>query len=167
VLVSAEVGSLARGDLEPEPYPFFVRYTAEPDSIERETAVTFNDQYILSAPSFTVEDAQTLTVDLYWSTPFPTGERPIVTVFVHVLDTQTGSLIGQSDTIPAHGFWPTDWWTKNLTIHDQHTIKLTIPFDSDSHHVLVGVYPVGQADKRLPILNKIGTPSSDTWRIIP
>ncbi|MCB0036608.1 MAG: hypothetical protein KDE51_21395 [Anaerolineales bacterium] len=172
-VVSATGGSLARGDLEPDPYPFFVRYTAEPDSIEKEVVVSFGQpsvgpQYVLNNPSFTIiEEKQSITVDLYWSTLAVAAERPAVTVFVHVLDTQTGMLIGQSDTIPAHGYWPSEWWTNNLIVHDQHTIELTIPFDSDSHHVLVGLYPVGQPDARLPIVNNTDEPTRDTWRITP
>lgn len=167
-VVSATVGSLARGDLEPDPYPFFVRYTAEPDSIEKEKVVSFAQKYALNNPSFTIlEEKQSIAVDLYWSALTTAADRPAVTVFVHVLDIQTGTLIGQSDTIPAQGYWPTEWWTNNLIVHDQHTIELTIPFDPDSHHVLVGLYPLGQSDARLSVVNDAGEPTSDTWRITP
>jgi hypothetical protein len=145
-LVSAELGSMARGDLEPTPYPLFVRYMAQPwgTSAHPPTAV-YDDFYILwDEPTLHHNEGQ-LQVVLYWTvTHDGADERPPLTVFVHLLDTQTGQLIAQSDAPPAGGFWPSPAWRPDLLVEDVHTISLAEPYNPSQHHLVVGLYPSGQ-----------------------
>lgn len=169
-VISAEVGPLARGDLEPEAYPFYVRYeVSERMGLKLEESIRFNNQYELHVPADVTVDteSQTVMVDLYWSSALAAENRPPVTVFVHVLDTESGILSGQSDTIPAQGYLPSEWWSADVIVHDRHEIVLTAPFNPDRHHILVGLYPVGQPNQRLPIVDDAGQPARDSWRVTP
>lgn len=147
--VSAAEGSLARGDLEPEPYPLFVRYAAQPWPTQRPMVALLGDLYALHTPTLTV-DGTHLTADLFWSVvPTSTAAseaRPPLTVFIHVLDKATGQLVAQSDAPPAQGYWPSPTWRPDLLIQDTHQLTLPTPYTADRYQIVVGLYPSGRAD---------------------
>ncbi len=65
VLVSAETGSLARGDLEAEAYPLYVRYAVEPAPSLPKMA-TFGEQFGLHQVDVVETEDGKLLVDLVW-----------------------------------------------------------------------------------------------------
>lgn len=158
-LISAETGSLGRGDLEPEPYPLFVHFQREP--IPPRAALTrFGDNIHLEQVEVAQTDPLHLAVTLTWSTDAPITETLVA--FVHVSD--DGFLIGQDDQQPAQGYWPTTWWQPDLLVRDQHLITLDEAYDPARHPVIVGLY---SADTliRLPVFTPNGAPIGDTWQI--
>jgi len=59
-------------------------------------------------------------------------------VFVHWLAAD-GSLIGQNDSVPRAGLYPTSAWLSDETIQDEHTLTLTGALEGQTH-VEVGLY---------------------------
>lgn len=150
-IVTAELGSWARGDLEPTPYPLFVRYTAQPWPKNGHTpAAVYDDFYILWAEPQLEVNGDVLRVKLHWTVATDgAAERPPLTVFVHLLDKQTGQLIAQSDAPPAGGFWPSPTWRPDLLVQDIHHLTLPEPYDSGRHQLVIGLYPSGQPENPL------------------
>ena len=156
--VTAEWGSLARGDLEPTPYPLFGRFSAQPWAGQMAghvpTAV-YGDGYLLWEPPQLVPTAQALQVTLWWTIAQEmemAEPRPSLTVYIHLLDTHTGQLIAQSDAPPAQGLWPSPAWRPDLLVQDKHTIPLPTPYDPTRHHLVVGLYPSGQPELGLTVV---------------
>jgi hypothetical protein len=76
----------------------------------------------------------TLTLQLIWS-----ARQPVATsykVFVHALDEQ-GSLVAQSDAVPADWQRPTTSWHPDELVLDAHT--LVLPY-SGRYQVIAGLY---------------------------
>ena len=157
VWVSA--GPLAQGDLEPEPYPFFVQYQAVGISPDDRLQANFANQLHLTSAQTSLAAPDRLLVDLVWTTPAGVAQ-PLV-VFVHVLD-PAGNFIGQSDAPPAQGYWANTWWQPGLWLHDRHEIELTQPFDASQHTILVGLYE-SNTHRRLPVTDPSGVPVGDSW----
>jgi len=166
-IVSSEIGALAQGDLEPKPYPLYIRYvsdvvTGDIAGEQRTESIlaNFDDAIQLRKAEVKPIDQQQLQVDLYWSADGDV-DVPIVT-FVHVEDAT--SLIGQSDSIPSQANWPSKWWKPGLLIHDQHLLQLNGAFDEDQHQIRVGIYR-SDTEERLPIRDLEGTYVGDSWLI--
>ena len=164
-LVSGTVGSLAQGDLEPAPYPLFIRYAIEPAE-NRPILANFDNTIQLRGAEVTRLGPKQLQIDLYWSTDAG-SEEPVV-AFVHLVDPDKGvdGLIGQSDNVPGQGYWPNQWWQSGLTIHDQHIIELKDEYDINQQQILVGLYYAGSTEQ-LPILTEDGLSAGDTWLLRP
>ncbi|MDJ0756498.1 MAG: glycosyltransferase family 39 protein [Ardenticatenaceae bacterium] len=156
VVVDVGVGPLARGDLEPEPYPLYINYAIDSSSDlpERSPLAIFLSeskswQFDLVASDVQHLSNQKLAVNLFWSTRSAEPVGTPLTVFVHVFDQSTGKLIGQDDGQPAAGYWDISWLRPGVVVKDQRELVLTTPFDLDQHQIFVGVYPSGQPELRL------------------
>jgi 4-amino-4-deoxy-L-arabinose transferase-like glycosyltransferase len=162
-IVSSEIGGLAQGDLEPEPYPLYIRYVSDIVGEQRTGPILANFDNTIQLRKVEVKpiDQRQIQVDLYWSADRDV-DMPIVT-FVHVEDAT--SLIGQSDSVPSQANWPSKWWKPGLLIHDQHLLQLNGAFDEDHHHILVGIYR-SDTEERLPIRDLDGTYVGDSWLIM-
>ncbi|HET6317996.1 MAG TPA: hypothetical protein VFG86_16195, partial [Chloroflexota bacterium] len=78
-----------------------------------------------------------LTLTLFWR-----ASRPLaldLTVFNHVLDAG-GKVVGQRDSQPDNGAYPTTEWATGVTIVDQHRIKLAGDAAVSSYSIEVGLY---------------------------
>lgn len=124
-------GSLARGDLEPEPYVLNGRFSWQPSSSSAGAMATFGDFTLVDAHILAQSDS-TLSVELAWT---GTGNA---TAFVHVL--HDGNRIGQSDAPIGSGYLPPDWLHTNLVVREQHHIPLSQPYDPAHNVVLIGLY---------------------------
>ncbi len=62
-------------------------------------------------------------VTLYWQAEGIPQED--YTVYVHLLDGD-GELLGQDDSPPRKGAYPTSWWLPGQVVTDQHTIRLPV-----------------------------------------
>jgi 4-amino-4-deoxy-L-arabinose transferase-like glycosyltransferase len=163
-LVSAQAGSLAQGDLEPAPYPLYVRYesrdaagqTKAPD----ESGLANFDNFIQlrGAEISPLADGR-LKVDLYWSLVSEGMDRQVV-AFVHVRGPE--GLIGQSDSVPGDGYWPVQWWRTGLIIADSRVLALDVPYEREKHQILIGLYDAITRDN-LFVLNQDGVPASEAW----
>jgi hypothetical protein len=151
--------SLVRGDLEPEPYPLYMRFDVQPLPPSNVLA-RFGDHIQLQSAVATFPDAHTLQIDLDWHTTLPLAEDYVV--FVHVID-ETG-LVAQSDRMPAFNTMPTTQWQTHWLVHDSHTISLPQPFDKNSHRVYIGLY-LPENVTRLPAFSPENAPIGDNWQL--
>ncbi len=166
VLISITEGPLARGDLEPQPYPLYVRYegvTIEPPAEK----VVFDERLALHDASSENLPMQRLQVDLYWSTREPEPAHPVPTVFVHVVSQQMAAgapPIGQSDGPLAQGYWPVAAWQPGQVIHERRIIDMQEPLDLAHHEILVGLYDA-VTGVRLSAYSPQGELLGDSWRL--
>jgi hypothetical protein len=153
-LISSKTGTLARGDLEEQPYPLYVRYHAQP-APNWPIVANFNNQLQLRQAAFASLSPSQLQIDLYWSTETAVTQ-PLIT-FIHIIG--PSGLIAQDDTAPAKGRW--SWWQPGLIIHDQHIINLPEPFNKN-HQIIIGLYDAN-SQIRLPLIGK----TADNWQLHP
>jgi len=159
VLLSAQTGGLAQGDLEPEPYPLYIRYTLE-RSTGRPTLANFGDMVMLRGAEVSVENERRLEIELLWSAAAKLDESLVA--FVHVSG-QDG-LVGQSDSKPSQGNWPTEYWPVGVLVRDRHTIDLDQAYNNSDHEITVGLFEQSSRE-RLPLLDARGLVLGDVWTI--
>ncbi len=123
-------GSLARGDLESEPYPLYARFSWQEPTVTGVMA-DFGD-FSLVETAVLKQTNDKLIIELAWT---GTGN---VTAFVHIL--HDGSLIGQSDAPIGSGHLPSGWLRTGLIIRDQHHIPLSQPYIPRTDQLLIGIY---------------------------
>lgn len=161
-LIQAQLGSLARGDLEPQAYPLYVRYFAQSPPANWPLNANFDNQLHLRQTQISTDclpQPNCLQVTLSWGAE--TAVSQPLTAFVHIVGTE--GLIGQHDSPPANGQWPHIWWQPGYILQDVHTIPLNQPFDATQHQIWVGLY--NNAQVRLPILDVAGQPVGDAWQV--
>jgi 4-amino-4-deoxy-L-arabinose transferase-like glycosyltransferase len=168
VLITVESGSLARGDLEPEPYSLYVRYAAQPPPLPEPPLANFDNQMHLVQAVITAQKQDELTLELVWgmgTAVLSTVEAaipPNLKIFIHV--TGTDGFIGQDDAPLANGYWPDEWWQTGQLVQETQRIRLTKPYDPARHQVLIGLYDA-QTNVRLPVLNASGEVVGDSWEL--
>ncbi len=84
--------------------------------------------------------------------------RPLTTistryvVFVHLIG-PNGSLIAQEDIEPLRGARPTDTWVPQMPLWDPHQVPLPANAPPGTYQVRAGMYPVGQPENRLVVVD--------------
>lgn len=149
--VSLSEGPLARGDLEPEAYPLYLRVGVAPGAAAATRADNFKDEFILSDAAVTALAPAALAVDLTWA--LPAGAPPpaaLPTAFLQVVG--PGGVVGQSDAPPGGGRWPVEWWEAGLQIRERRIVALSEPFDPAQHQIITGLY-WPETGERLPVLD--------------
>jgi hypothetical protein len=115
--------------------------------------------------SIALLDARLGTVDmtthltLTWQALAP-PQQPY-TVFIHFLNA-AGEIIGQADSPPLGGDYPTNWWSAGETIIDVR--PLVVPPGADS--VTIGLYRLDDG-ARLPIVKASGEHVPNDELVIP
>ena len=163
MLIGIDTGSLARGDLETQPYVLYTRYVFYPNPPPPTIVANFDNQLhlheiVLDAP----ETMSHLTIRLTWSYPTPLARE--LKAFVHVLDRTTMHLVGQADAPAGGQDWRADWWELDVRVQEKREISLGTRYDPDTHVVMVGVYdPITLT--RLSILDEAGQSVGDSWEV--
>lgn len=149
--VDLSEGPLARGDLEPEAYPLYLRVGVAPNTAAAARADNFNNEFILSDAAVTRLSPSKLAVDLTW-TLAPGAERPasLPAAFLQVVGPAV--VIGQSDGPPGGGRWAATWWEPGLQIRERRIVALAEPFDPGQHQIITGLY-WPETGERLPVLD--------------
>ncbi|MBK8903733.1 MAG: glycosyltransferase family 39 protein [Anaerolineaceae bacterium] len=166
LLVEAEMvvvrnGRLARGDLEPEPYPLYVRYSSAARP-EVGAPINFGDRFWLQSSMVTQRDEQTLQIDLTWQ---KNGEElPSQTAFLHVLD--ANGLVAQNDAPPGGLYWFAHWWQPDQWVQERRILHLPEPFDPTRHTIRVGLYDPATLE-RLTVIGPGGENFGDGWELVP
>ena len=166
-LVSGQTGSLAQGDLEPEPYPLYVHYTVnQPPALP--ILANFDNAIQLRQAEVTNHGDRELLVELFWSFTDQNDsdsiiDRPLI-AFVHVVGPD--GVVGQSDSVPSQGNWPSPWWRPGLIVHDQHVLELENDYNANQHQILIGLY-IANTGERLMALDLEGVPIGDSWLLKP
>jgi hypothetical protein len=155
--ISAQEGSLERGDLEKEARLLYITFTATPTAIPSgEPEARFEKGLTLVGHRLAVASPQELRLSLLWR-----AEAEIeadYTVFVHL--TRDDAILDQDDSLPAGGYYPTSLWRVGDTVDDEHTLNLPEPYDPGKHKLKVGFYQL-KTLHRLQVLDEVGKPVSD------
>jgi hypothetical protein len=99
---------------------------------------------------------------LYWRAAGAPAED--YTVFAHLLD-GTGKQIGQGDSQPYQGDYPTSWWQAGEVMSEERVIELGPANDGD-WQLALGLYRLADLS-RLPIVDSAGRPQADNQIILP
>ncbi|HET6446333.1 MAG TPA: glycosyltransferase family 39 protein [candidate division Zixibacteria bacterium] len=158
-LVTVAEGNLAQGDLEPEPYPLYVRYLIS-DPAEGPILATFDNTIQLRVAEVTELSDGHLQIDLYWSTADVIDES--ITSFVHL--TEGDTLVAQSDSIPGSGYWPSQWWRPGMTLLDRHILELENDYIEDKQQIIIGLYNASTFEP-LAVKDSNGIPIGETLKL--
>jgi len=101
-----------------------------------------------------VDPGDKLCLTLYWRAAAPVDEE--YTVFVHLLS-RDGSVVGQDDSAPISGLYPTTYWQKGQTVGDRHCLEVRQGLQEDRYLLEAGMYHPGTG-KRLEVVDASGTP---------
>lgn len=169
VRVTIDEGPWARGDLEAQAYPLYVRYAARAFALPG-SQVLFDDRFSLLEANVVDESPQHLQVDLTWSLLDVGRASPLPKVFVHVRQkdaaADNGGALGQSDRLLGQGYWPAGAWQPGQALFERHFIDLREPYDPTRHQIIVGLYDA-QTTVRLPAWTPQGEPLGDSWLLYP
>jgi hypothetical protein len=98
-----------------------------------------------------------ISFDAYWRALAKMAES--YTFFVQVLDPQ-GKPVGQVDTIPWSGGYPTGAWDPGQIVRDQYRVTLPANLPPGEYHIIAGAYLL-RTMQRLPVVNPNGSSGSD------
>jgi hypothetical protein len=86
-------------------------------------------------------------------------------IFVHLIDSDTGALVAQSDAMPVNWQYPTSlWWSGNWV---KDTVSLELEGLPEGRYLLsIGVYAESTGE-RLEVVNSDGSKSMDRALLIP
>jgi hypothetical protein len=94
-------------------------------------------------------NAQAIQVTLRWSTAAYLDAD--LTVFLHLIGSNSDQAVSQGDAPPLGGRWPTSLWLPGVALDDAHTIPLPADLQPGTYQLLVGLYdPVTGARLALP-----------------
>lgn len=137
-------GPVALGTLEVSPVERTFRVPSLPYRLEAD----FGGKVRLLG--YEVGEAQAgtpLTLALYWQAEEEMEED--YTVFVHLIDPQSGAILAQVDEMPRHGAYPTSLWMAGEVVRDEHV--LTVPaLPAGPYALRVGLY-LKETGQRLPV----------------
>ncbi len=100
--------------------------------------------------------SETLCLRLYWQADSSPAED--YQVFVHVMNA-AGEMVGQVDSAPVGGRYPTSWWRIGIPIEDRYRLAFAPPLPEGAYRVLVGMYSL-ETLARLPVVAS-GVPVSE------
>lgn len=83
------------------------------------------------------------------------------TVFVQVLNEQD-KIVGQLDSWPLQGTYPTSAWEAGEVINDPYAVQLDPELPAGNYRLIVGFYRLADA-QRLPVLGADGSPVDDKF----
>jgi hypothetical protein len=92
-------------------------------------------------------------VRLYWRSLKETDRD--YTVFIHLID-EEGKLVGQRDSQPKEGHYPTSVWEEGEIILDEHYLSLPADTPKGEYHLILGLYLL-ETMERLPLFDREGT----------
>lgn len=78
-----------------------------------------------------------ITLDLFWIADNAVDRS--YTVFVHVIS-PGGRTVAQSDSIPANGCYPTNFWAIGGTVWDTHYLQLSDDIEPGEYEIITGLY---------------------------
>lgn len=120
-------------------------------------ATNFDDKIALldvDLPQETIQSGGQLALALTWQSLADMGED--YTVFVQVLDEQD-RIVGQVDSWPVQGTYPTSQWQIGEVIHDPYVVQLQSDLQPGTYRVHIGWYLLATL-RRLPVSAEDGTP---------
>ncbi len=119
-------------------------------------ATNFDDKIALLELDVSGAELQpggTVTIDVTWQALAGMDEN--YTVFAQVVDAQD-NIVGQIDTWPRQGTFPTGQWQPGEVVRDTYTVRLEGDVPPGDYRLLLGWYLLA-TQQRLPVLNESGT----------
>ncbi len=158
-----QTGPLARGDLEPEPYPLYTRYDVD-TAVSGEPIVIFGGTLALLQAQAVWQTDGMVRVALLWQAE--TAVVPPLTAFVHLAG--AAGLVAQEDAPPGgltagQANWPPGWWRPGLQLYEQRLLRMPTDFAAGPYELRVGVYDAAQ--NRLPVTLPDGRSAGDSWSL--
>jgi 4-amino-4-deoxy-L-arabinose transferase-like glycosyltransferase len=154
-VISVREGPLERGDLEVEARLLCVVYEASTDVAVPDNLRAQLQQGITLLGYRWQATAEGPKLCLYWQAARTVQDD--YTVFVHW--SRDGTMIAQSDALPARGYYSTDLWRSGDMVEDPHLLATpAIPLPGEG--VSVGMYSL-QTMTRLQVLDAPGAPIAD------
>lgn len=149
-LVDVKAGPLARGDLETEAYPLYIRYhgALQPPGTAK---ANFANVIRLQGAELSLAQDGRWQVDLAWEAD--TAVAPDLTAFVHLVGPE--GILAQSDLPPGGGNWLPDWWQPGQVVLEQRAFSGLRPYNPQQDRVRIGVYHT-QTGQNLPLLDESG-----------
>jgi hypothetical protein len=134
-------------DLEPGPYALLVagwplgevdlRRFKVPPNLNRLQQVVFGQQVELAAFALT-SNPDYIGVTTAWQAR--QSHLPDYTVFVQVLNAETGERLAGVDSPPLKGAWPTSRWVKDEVVVDEVLVAVPSDFPAGFYKVIIGLY---------------------------
>jgi len=149
----------AQGELEGDSIllgPFGVVTREEPEySIQSPLHYTLGDEVQLLGYDMPHTIGTALPLTLYWQGLAKTEED--YTVFAHVFD-EDGNLVGQDDSQPRDGHYPTSLWEEGRIVEDKHFVDISgvVSPGRQQLRIVVGMYLL-ETMERLPVFDADGT----------
>ncbi|WP_420643668.1 DUF2723 domain-containing protein [Candidatus Leptofilum sp.] len=125
-----------------------------------EGATNFEDKIALLSvdlPTRSLQPGGLLDIMLTWQALAPLVED--YTVFVQVLNAND-EIVGQIDSWPVQGTFPTSQWAPGEVVEDRHQVQLAGKLPDGAYRVQVGFYLL-QTLRRLSVLDGTGTAVDD------
>lgn len=94
-----------------------------------------------------VQAGQPFSLVLYWQAQREMEED--YTVFIHLIDLQSGAILTQVDEMPVHGTYPTSLWVAGEVVRDEHILSLPA-LASGTYSLRIGFY-LKETGRRLPV----------------
>jgi hypothetical protein len=159
------VGQARLGDFSlPLEAPFEARQpprTFSLPSLQHPVGVDFGGEVRLAG--YDLERGEgVLRLTLWWQALQP--PQADHTVFVHLFDPATETLVAQSDAQPRGGMYPTSWWATGEVVSETVTLPLT-GMPQGTYRLAVGLYD--QTVTRLPAIDPDGQRLPDDRVILP
>ena len=156
-VVAVAAGPPARGDLETEAYPLYVRYRGAPQPATGEAVADFAGVIRLQTVTLAFEGADWV-VDLTWAAD--AAVSPDLVAFVHVVGPE--GVLAQTDLPPGGGNWLPDWWQPGQRVREQRRFEGIRPFNPRQDFLRIGVYQA-QTGQNLPLLDESGQAISEYY----
>lgn len=154
-------GPPARGDLETEARPLFVRIDGQsaPAATGAPLARFANGLTLLEVlgpPGGPTPRSEQVTLDTVWATERALDAEP--TLFFQVLD---GSrVVAASDAPPGRGVFPAALWHPGDQVVERRTLELPGGYDPARHRIIAGAYTWPSVE-RIAVIGPDGAPAGD------
>ena len=102
-----------------------------------------------------------LQLTLFWQAQQQLENR--YKIFIHILN-ENGELVAQRDSEPVGNLAPTNTWSPNQTIIDNHGLLLPTDLPAGQYTLSIGMYDIADPAVRLPIQDKSGQ-ITDTYSL--
>ncbi len=138
----------------------------EEDKIPYLVDAQLGENFRLLGYDFAPAEAQpgeTVHLTLYWETIQKTEEN--YTVFAHLLN-ENEILIGQKDSIPENGLYPTHLWDTGERVQDEYDLVISPDAAQGSYHFAIGMYTL-ETLTRLPVTDRDDNLLPDGRILIP
>lgn len=120
----------------------------DPPLPEKATSVSWDEKISLLGYDLTEsEPDSSMLITVYWQALSKMGNS--YTVYVHLIDSATNSLVAQADVIPRGWSYPTNWWMVGEVVEDTMAIPL-MDVPPGHYELYIGWYDTSTGTRLAP-----------------